>query len=220
MTFPVLSASNPSGYNLNRSLRFRSSASASLTKTLTTPTNGKIWTMSFWCKISNGASSYVAFQANNGTNASWLTIGSNGITLTRGVVGVSITWNTVTSSIYRDPSSWYHAVWVYDSTQSTASNRIKFYVNGVQVTSSGTYPSLNEVTEIDSAYLHTFMNGNAIGSLDGYMTEVNFIDGQALTPSSFGAYNAITGVWQPTKYTGTYGTNGFYLNFNLSLIHI
>jgi len=50
--------------------------------------------------------------------------------------------------------------------------------------------------------------------LDGYLTEINFIDGQALTPSSFGETNAVTGVWQPKKYGGTYGTNGFYLNFS------
>jgi hypothetical protein len=200
------------GYNISRSVRLRSSASGSFTRTLTTPTDGKKWTVSAWVK--KGSTATAGLQANNGTAASWLSLGDNGITLTRGTVGVSIAWNAVTAAIYRDPSAWYHGVWSYDSTQATAANRIKFYVNGAQVTSSGSYPSLNEVTEINSAYLHTLMNGNAIGASDGYLTEVNFIDGQALTPSSFGETDAVTGVWKPKKYGGTYGTNGFYLNFS------
>ena len=92
------------------------------------------------------------------------------------------------------------------------------YVNGVSVAwTFSTNVTQNSSTWINSANAH-YLTGRqsyaASGYFDGYLAEVNFIDGQALTPSSFGAYNAITGVWQPTKYAGTYGTNGFYLNFN------
>jgi hypothetical protein len=106
-----------------------------------------------------------------------------------------------------------------DTTQATAANRVKLYVNGVQVTafSTATYPSQNFDTAINNnvaQYLGYYNNlGTTIFYYDGYETEINFIDGQALTPTSFGSFNTITGVWQPKAYSGTYGTNGYYLNF-------
>jgi hypothetical protein len=123
-----------------------------------------------------------------------------------------------TGAVYRDPSSWYHIVINVDTTQATSTNRVKIYVNGIQVTSflTATYPSLNlDIPYFNSTtaqQIGTISTGGG-GYLDGYLTEVNFIDGQALTPSSFGGYNSGTGVWEPRKYSGTYGTNGFYLNF-------
>jgi hypothetical protein len=125
--------------------------------------------------------------------------------------GASLT----TTPVYRDPSAWYHIVFAYDDTQATASNRLKLYVNGVQVTAFGTasYPTQNFGDYINSASVHNlgrFPSG--VEYCDCYFAEVNFIDGQALTPSSFGAYDS-TGVWQPMAYSGTYGTNGFYLTF-------
>jgi len=105
-----------------------------------------------------------------------------------------------------------------DTTQSTASNRVLIYVNGVQVTSfsTATYPTQNGNTQF--GYPNSY---NKLGSwwassslyTDGYMADVYYIDGQALAPTSFGAFSATTGVWQPIKYTGTYGTNGFHLAF-------
>jgi hypothetical protein len=111
-----------------------------------------------------------------------------------------------------------------DATQATANNRIIVYVNGVQVTSFSTNNLAASFTNqnylINSTSTHYIAVDQNNGSVttadcnDCYLTEVNFIDGQALTPSSFGSTNATTGVWQPAKYTGTYGTNGFYLNFS------
>ena len=218
MTFPVLLASTPStGYNLTRSLRFRRSATAYLSKTyLTSATNLKIQTFSVWVKrgslsstqyvfsgydnISSGAA-YLVFQADNTIRLAFDPNGTSFIT---------------TTQLFRDPSAWYHIVLAVDTTQATAANRIKLYVNGVQVTAvAGTYPGLN----VNSQFGLTTINNN-IGTLlatsnsfDGYLAEFNFIDGQALTPSSFGSTSATTGVWQFARYTGTYGTNGFYLPF-------
>jgi len=122
----------------------------------------------------------------------------------------------ITSAVYRDPAAWYHIVFAVDTTQATASNRTKLYVNGLQVTSfsTATYPSQNAVTKMNSAVSHNIGRYVAASSsyLDGYMAEVNFIDGQALAPTAFGAFNDYN-VWQPKKYGGTYGTNGFYLPF-------
>ena len=108
----------------------------------------------------------------------------------------------------------------YDSTQATASNRVKMYINGEQITSfsTETYPPQNTDSYFNTnANLHTIgraTDNTASFYLDGYLTAINLIDGQALTPSDFGDYNATTGVWQPIEYTGTYGTNGFYLPMN------
>jgi hypothetical protein len=122
----------------------------------------------------------------------------------------------VSTQVFRDPSAWYHIVAAFDSTQATASNRVKIYVNGSQITSwsTATYPSLNDSAPYNSTIVHNIGRYPYPDSyLDGYLTEFNSIDGQGLTPSSFGANSPTTGVWQPKKFAGTYGTNGFYLPF-------
>jgi hypothetical protein len=125
----------------------------------------------------------------------------------------------VTTAQYRDPSAWYHLVIAYDSSLATSTDRIKMWINGVQITSfsTATYPAQNLDSQLANntysqpADIGSFANGSRY--FDGYMAEVNFIDGQALTPSSFGQTDATTGVWVPKKYAGSYGTNGFYLKF-------
>ena len=127
-------------------------------------------------------------------------------------VGGAATYSISTTAVYRDVSSWYHIVFTFDVTESTASNRCKLYVNGTQQTLSGTFPT-NADWEINNTYAHAVgaQSVNAAFSLpyDGYMAEVNFVDGTALDPTSFG--ETIGGVWVPKKYSGSYGTNGFYL---------
>jgi hypothetical protein len=123
-----------------------------------------------------------------------------------------------TSAVFRDYSAWYHFVVAFDSTQATDTNRIKIYVNGVlQSTTSGSgsgWPSLNYDGGVNNTIKHQ-LSENVGGAqyFDGYLTEINFIDGQALTPSSFGQTDTITGSWVAKKYTGSYGTNGFFLTF-------
>ena len=218
MTFPVLSANGPSGYNLTRSLRFRASASANMTKTFASAPNGKILTISFWMKrgyISNGSNFVFAGYDGSSGNAAGVRLYSNdNMEISTGNTGSG---NVTLSQVFRDPSAWYHIVVGIDTTQATSANRIKVYVNGAQVTSFSTasYPTQNQTT----AFLMQNAN-NGLGSnwttnsyFDGYFAEFNVVDGQQLTASSFGSTNSTTGVWQPAAYTGTYGTNGFYLPF-------
>jgi hypothetical protein len=104
---------------------------------------------------------------------------------------------------------------VVDTTQATAANRVKYYVNGVQVTAFATtdYPTQNSATTINSAVAHNIAAyTSSTQFFDGYMAEVNFIDGQALAPTAFGTVNSY-GVWQPITYGGSYGNNGFRLPF-------
>jgi hypothetical protein len=211
------------GYNLTRSLRFRASASAYLNRTPATTTNQQLWTWSGWVK-----------RGNLSSFAQVLTAGATSITNGYTTVGLNSTgsayivfYSTVShvyesAALFRDPASWYHIVFAVDTTQATASNRIKMYVNGVQITLSVTsgYTAVpqNFNCAVNSTASHIVgalrgSAGNIAEFFDGYLTEVNFIDGQTLTPSSFGSYNALTGVWQAARYTGSYGTNGGYENF-------
>jgi hypothetical protein len=127
------------------------------------------------------------------------------------------TANVTTTQLFRDPSSWYHLLFAVDTTQATDSNRVKIYVNGSQITAFDTpvYPSQNFDTAMSNNVVHAIgrKSDSADIYLNDYLTEINFIDGQALDPTSFGEFNTDTGVWQPIEYTGTYGTNGFYLDF-------
>ena len=204
-------------FQVSNSLRFRSSASAYLNRTPSVAGNRTTWTWSGWVKA-YGNQNGTLFAARTAVGANYTILSfaaANGGVIR--LVDSTTTYPTVEwTRIFRDPSAWYHIVFVCDTTQATAANRAKLYVNGEAVT---TTTSLNAVTQnanltVNSTDTH-LIGQQASGSyLDGYMAEINFIDGQALTPSSFGSINATTGVWQPARYTGSYGTNGFYLKFN------
>jgi hypothetical protein len=201
-------------YTIARSLRFRSSASAYLNRTPASASNQKTWTFSAWLKRGQLTSDQTIFQAGN----TFIRFGNGSAdTLWLNLRGASTNYFFQTAQVFRDSSSWYHLVIAVDTTQATSTNRVKIYVNGVQVTTFTTYadyPPQNTDTAINSAVAHNIGYFGGFGSyFDGYLAEVNFIDGQALTPSSFGQTSPTTGVWQPKKYAGTYGTNGFYLPF-------
>jgi hypothetical protein len=208
------------GYNLTRSLRTRASASASLTRT-PAASNRQTWTWSGWVKrgVLNNGSVQSLFGATADTDNFCMlsfTDFTNSPIQFAYVVGGNDSQRIRTTAVYRDPSAWYHIVLSIDTTQATAANRMKLYVNGSQVTafSYASYPSQNANMWVNAAISHGIaVVPSVAGNFDGYLAEVNFIDGQALTPSSFGSTNALTGVWQPARYTGTYGTNGFYLPF-------
>jgi hypothetical protein len=212
-------ASGQQGYFLNRSVRMRGSVSAYFSRTLASTTNRKTFTQSMWIKRGAlGTDQYPIFAFNGGNTLSyyWNFDTLNRLSIASNIEGVSNNFNLLTTQVFRDPSAWYHIVVAMDTTQATASNRLKIYVNGVQVTvfTTATYPSLNFDNAWNNSAIANTIGRNSTTTFDGYITELNVIDGQALTPTSFGEFNITTGVWQPKKYVGTYGTNGFYLNFN------
>jgi hypothetical protein len=208
------------GYNLTNSLRFRGSASAYLNRTFGTPTNNKIFTWSAWIKLGTIPSSREGFLVGSSGAGSYFALEFNasaGLSLWDSNTSTSVAI-LVTTQVFRDPSAWYHIVLAVDTTQATAANRIKLYVNGSQVTalSTATYPAQNSNPYMNSSSsIHNICNWTGTSLyLDGYLAEINFIDGQALTPSSFGETSTTTGSWIPKAYSGTYGTNGFYLKFS------
>jgi hypothetical protein len=202
-------------YDINNSLRFRASASAYLNRTPSVASNRKTWTWSAWVKRGLAGEQFLFSATSNGTTTTWFRFtGSNTIDYVE-FSGSTFPVNIATNAVYRDFSSWYHVVIAFDSTQATEANRLKIYINGNQQTLTGTYPSLNLDSYINGNWTHTICK-EARGAYYGeqYLTDVNFIDGQALTPSSFGETDTTTGSWKPKAYTGTYGTNGFYLKFS------
>jgi len=202
-------------YSANNSLRFRSSASAYLNRTPASAGNRQTWTWSGWVKrgtLGTYQQIFGAYIGSGTTDTNYFEISF--LTDLISITGYSTVYRRSTA-VYRDPSAWYHIIVAMDTTQATAANRVKVYVNGSEVTAFGTSnnPTQNTNLGINGAYPHGIGAIPANASyFDGYQTEVNFIDGQALTPNSFGTSNGL-GVWQPIRYGGSYGTNGFYLPF-------
>jgi hypothetical protein len=205
----------------SNSLRYRSSASASLTRTPTVASNRQTWTWSAWVKrgtLSSRQSLFCGGSNATSTDHTYIEFSASDVITVESYASASSLFNLQTSAVYRDPAAWYHIVYVLDTTQATSSNRVKLYVNGTQVTAFGsaTYPSQNYsggVNTVSPQRIGAYSADFGPFYFDGYMSNINFIDGQALTPNSFGTFNSY-GVWQPINYGGSYGTNGFYLPFN------
>jgi len=208
-------ATTSGGYQISRSLRFNIADTAYLVRAPSTTTNRKTFTWSAWVKRSQITPYQSIFSANDNTFAT--AFGGDQQWQVFFDVG---TYAVNTAQVFRDPSAWYHLVVAIDTTQATASNRVKMYVNGTQITTfAGTpsYPPQNFDTAVNQASSnHRIGAGPTYANnwFGGYQADVYLIDGQQLTPSSFGETNVQTGVWGPKIYSGSYGTNGFYLNFS------
>ena len=218
-------------YEIERSLRFNDNDTAYLSRNFQSGGNRKKWTFSAWIKRSNLGGSAGEMRIFGGsTNASHIFFTSNdALTWDVAAPGSSASANLTTSQYFRDPSAWYHLVCAFDTDNSTADNRMRIYINGTEVTSFGTRtnPSsgyaLNAINadafadgdrSLHTIGFRTSVQGTAGMEFDGYMAEINFIDGQQYDPSYFGETDATTGQWNPKKYVGSYGTTGFYLNFS------
>jgi hypothetical protein len=214
------------GYNVANSLRFNDGSSDYLDKSsYGTPTSQKKFTWSCWFKIGETPPTggrFFDFWKGSGSGFSY----GNGLFLTsNSQLGIGSgddnNGRIITNRVFRDPSAWYHVVAVYDSPNSTAGDRLQLYVNGVRETSF----SANVTVTQNQDYQAFTSNHGGIGTyydkstssefFDGYMAEVVFIDGLALTPTSFGEFDEDSPtIWKPIDVSGlTFGTNGFYLDF-------
>ncbi len=185
--------------------------------------NQKTWTWSGWVKRGIlGTSSMLYSQFTSNSDVSWLYFSSADQLNMQNYEGANQV-DIKTNAKFRDPTAWYHIMAVLDTTQGTNTNRAKMYVNGELQTSlaSTTYPTQNADLKVNSADA-AFVIGSTPDSygtgagykFDGYLAEVNFVDGIALDSSYFGETK--NGVWIPKKYTGSHGTNGFRLEFKQS----
>jgi hypothetical protein len=209
------------GYSINDSLRFNDDDSAYLSRTPATASNRKTFTWSGWVKRGNlsGVRQTIFGTNNVAGTLYWAIEFETNDTINvydSNSSGSSAVFST--TAVFRDVSGWYHIVVAIDTTQATSTNRAKLYINGIEITSftDVNYPPLNSDTRINSAEQHSIASSQPAAGfyLDGYLAEINCIDGQALTPDDFGEINATTGEWSPIAYEGTYGTNGFYLPFD------
>jgi len=208
-------------YELDQSLKFNDDDSAYLSRTFgSSPTSLKTWTLSCWIKRSStGTTNYVLSYDSGGNPMGILGFNSSNQFhyYDRDASSGSADIALYTTQLFRDPSAWYHFVIKVDTTQGTESNRVKIYLNGLQITAwdTETYPAQNyDTILVGNHYVNISGWGSSPSSsyIDGYLSEVNFIDGQALTPADFGETGDY-GEWKPIEYSGTYGTNGFYLPF-------
>ena len=199
------------GYQIEKSCRFNAASSSKLSRTPSSAGNRRTYTISYWFKRGNftSGSHMYPFDTNGDGNIYILNSSEKLGSQTHGGG-----YHTTTQAA-RDITNWYHLVIAVDTTQGTSSNRVKHYLNGSQITiwDSNSMPSQNAQANINNTVAHTIGGKSGGNYFDGYMADFYLIDGQQLTPSDFGEFDDDYNHWKPIEYTGTYGTNGFYLPF-------
>ena len=200
------------GYTVANSCRFNSGDSPYMHKTPGGAGNRRTFTLSYWIKTSEDGYHFTAGSDN-------FQVRYTGNTFFIGEYGSgSYDFRIQTNRLFRDPSAWLNIVVAVDTTQGTSTNRVKIYVNGVQETSFSTsdYPSSNYDTSVNNTVKHHIgVNGGISSYTNAYLAEVCLVDGSALAPTSFGEFDEDSPtIWKPIDVSGlTFGTNGFYLDF-------
>jgi len=204
-------AAGAAGYAIERSLRFNSADSAYLSRTPASAGNRKTWTWAGWVKRATFGTGYIFGCFVSGSDYCLVYPLSGGNIRFEAYNGGSRVLRLDTSNLFRDPSAWYHFVFTLDTSNATEASRAKIYVNGVDAAlASSQYPTQNTDLQVNNTNQHEI--SSSVTPFNGYLADIHFIDGQALDPTSFGEFDT-NGVWQPIAYTGTYGTNGFHLDF-------
>ena len=224
MSNPLILGTNSikdTGYEVANSVRQDDGSSDYFNRTPSSATNQKTFTISLWCKRGElGSSNGLILQGvNTGNDDFAIYFVSDDTLQTFSWSGASKQFQVDTQRKFRDPSAWYHIVVAVDTTQATDSDRVKIYVNGVQETAlqNVTYPAQNINLEYNDT--SALWVGRSYGGyhFDGYLAEVVSIDGQQLDATSFGEFDEDSGIWKPIDVSGlTFGTNGFYLDFENS----
>jgi len=213
-----------SAYAVSRSLRFNSSDSGFCARTPSSTGSRTAWSWSGWIKRTQlGVTNQSFFGSENGSNRESFLAFTSSDKLRFSDTGTgssSYILDLETTQVFRDVSAWYHIVAVWDSNNATQADRARVYVNGNRVSNFST--NTNSISPGASSYVNDtvqhflgkYVNySNAAVHGDFYLADVYFIDGYAYDPSYFGETNATTGVWDPKTYSGSYGSNGFHLDF-------
>jgi hypothetical protein len=206
------------GFDVANSLRFNDGSTDNLSRTKGTSDSTTKGTYSFWFKLSKTTGLTLIENGTAAADRAIVYIASDSTLKIFSKIGNSTKLDLNPNRVFRDTSAWYHLVIAIDTTDGTAGDRVKVYVNGVRETSfaTATYPDQNDAlrfftsSEIEEIGID-FENG---GLFDGYMCEVVKVDGSQLAPTSFGEFDEDSGIWKPIDVSGlTFGTNGFYLDF-------
>ena len=222
LLIPGTNSIKDTGYNVANSLRFNDDSSDRLTRSQSNGNQDK-WTWSVWLKRSTLGSAQCFFASTDGSATSFdAKFDSSDRIEVYNYFGGGFDSKLVTNRVFRDVSAWYHIVIVYDSGNSTEAFRLRIYVNGTEESSFSTtnYPSLNADSDLNVSGSNIEIGRQANGGqyFDGYMAEIVLTDGQALDPTSFGEFDEDSPtIWKPKDVSGlTFGTNGFYLDFENS----
>ena len=207
-------------YDVANSCRFDDGSSPHMTITPGSNGNTKIFTASFWVKRGNFTGSeqeIISTYSSGSDNTTIRFLDTDALDFVDYQSGSAVL-KLVTTRVFRDPSAWYHIVCNIDTNQAVEANRAKIYVNGVQETSfsTNTIPAEDATIKWNSTYAHYIgNNGNSGAYFDGYLAEVCVIDGTAYAASDFGEFDEDSPtIWKPKDVSGlTFGTNGFYLDF-------
>ena len=205
------------GYDIDNSVKLEADNTEYLSQTIGAGSRTTA-TYSFWFKRTElGADMQLAGISPIGSETTRFLITSNDVLDVESGVGGDNN-SLVTNRVFRDTSAWYHFVVAIDTTQATEANRVKVYVNGVQETSfsASEYPAQNtDLTIGVSGYTWRYgAYDNTYNKSSGYLAEAYYIDAQQLDPTSFGKFDEDTGIWKPIAYTGSFGSNGHYLDFS------
>jgi len=208
----------PNASAIGQSLIFNDNDDQYLSRTPASEGNRKTWTWSGWVKIGNqGISRYLFTVGTSTQNNTQIFLWSGDRLLIENKENNSFNVRNYTLPLLRDSSAWYHFVVVFDTTNAIEDNRCLVYINGEKLENNNIDPiPQDQNTQVNTTNIHiigrvSYSNSNYF---DGYLAEVNFIDGQALDPTNFGKTDPTYGHWVPKKYSGSYGANGFYLDFS------
>ena len=212
----LIGAANQGRYEIEQSLRF--DGSSYLSRTPSSSGSRTTWTVSCWVKRAKLSTAQYIWSAGT-SDVTYLNFQSDDTLKLRNGSG-SVEY--VTNWKFRDPSAWYHLVVKWDTTNGTQADRAIIYVNGVALT-TGDYSQYDKATASENSsgwntnVVHAFghYTYNSSYKNQAYLSEVNFVDGTALDATDFGKYDG-NGVWSPIAYSGSYGSNGFYLKFDSS----
>lgn len=208
----LATAAGAGGYAIERSLRFNSADSAYLSRTPASAGNRKTWTWAGWVKRSAISDGHLFTCTSGTTDSTYLRLWITGNRFYLGGYGTNFRGST---AYYRDPSAWYHFVCAVDTTQATGANRIKMYVNGIQITSfaESSDPVQNADLGVNQNTAHRIgAETNTAGFFNGLLADIHFCDGTAYDASAFGEFDA-NGIWQPKRFAGVYGSQGWHLDF-------
>ena len=216
------------GYEIDNSCKFEDDNDEYLYRTNASGTNRKTWTVSWWFKqteVPSTRSSYVehwqggvygeaARAGIDNNDRLWIDVGG-------GAGNTGTLFRSLSSARLRDTAAWYHVVIACDSTQSTEADRLKVWLNGVEVTAwdQKQYPTLNYQSALQGTGGVQMKWGSADATYhgySGYLAECNYVDGVTATQNDFGEFDEDTGIWKPKEYEGSYGTNGSYLDFEIA----
>ena len=217
-------------YEVANSCRFNQADDPSMTRTLTSDGNVDKFTISMWVKRGKiGVQGYLCGASPGGDNDFHINFESDDTLRFYQNTGGSVVGKLQTNRLFRDCSAWYHLVFVWDTGNATAGNRMRMYVNGTEETSFGTdtqpaedansfWMDASEGASGSPMYIGAYDTGSSPVHFDGYIAEFCMCDGQTLAASDFGEFNEDSPtIWQPKDVSGvTFGTNGVYLDFEAS----